>query len=277
MTRYFTLILTFCFLAAVVPMKSADAALPEEKQEVIHVATALNHLSLLEFQEPVTLVAAGGSDFQIERHDNKVFVKPLKSGVSTNLFVWTASRRFNYELEPAGEVQGMNLAIDNTVSTPKPVMASQPELDQVADVMLTRVFLGSEAVDSSSISIPRKGVIVRIEQVLRTKNSLYLHYTVENRTTESYHVTAPTAYEIVVGHSPISLPGLQRRQLDQQTVRKFRETRKVVLPIAHAEAKPEDLSPAQRSSGVIAIRQDLASPSVLQIVFGGGIEAVVVL
>ena len=65
---------------------------------VVHVATALNHLTVLEFHEPVTMAAAGSSDFQIERESNKVFIKPTKSGAATDLFVWTASRRFAYEL-----------------------------------------------------------------------------------------------------------------------------------------------------------------------------------
>src|SRR5437764_11930058 len=89
--------------------------------EVIHVATALDHLTVLEFSEPVTMAAAGSPAFQIERHDNKVFIKPLKSGASTDLFVWTASRRFAYELLPPGEVSTMNFAIDNSIPAPKPV------------------------------------------------------------------------------------------------------------------------------------------------------------
>ena len=56
--------------------------------------------------------AAGSSDFQIERQENRVFVKPMRPGVSTDLFVWTASRRFVYELETQ-EVKNMNFAIDN--------------------------------------------------------------------------------------------------------------------------------------------------------------------
>ena len=39
-------------------------------QNVLHIATALNHLTVLEFHEPVTMAAAGSSDFQIERQDN---------------------------------------------------------------------------------------------------------------------------------------------------------------------------------------------------------------
>ena len=45
-------------------------------QNVLHVATALNHLTVLEFHEPVTMAAVGSSDFQIERQGDKVFVKP---------------------------------------------------------------------------------------------------------------------------------------------------------------------------------------------------------
>src|SRR5689334_17684621 len=39
--------------------------------EVIHVATALDHLTVLEFGEPVTMAAAGSPAFQIERHEDK--------------------------------------------------------------------------------------------------------------------------------------------------------------------------------------------------------------
>ena len=84
-------------------------------QNVLHIATALNHLTVLEFHEPVTMAAAGSSDFQIERQDNKVFVKPTKPGVSTDLLVWTASRRFAYELETTEEVKTMNFAIDAAI------------------------------------------------------------------------------------------------------------------------------------------------------------------
>ncbi|HKR29980.1 MAG TPA: TrbG/VirB9 family P-type conjugative transfer protein, partial [Terriglobales bacterium] len=87
--------------------------------DVTHVATALDHLTVLEFGEPVTMAAAGSTAFQIERHADKVFVKPLKSGASTDLFVWTSSRRFAYELEAPGEVKNMNFAVENRIATPK--------------------------------------------------------------------------------------------------------------------------------------------------------------
>src|SRR5271157_2117626 len=99
--------LSFILVYSLCTMASVGQQTEPAASNVSHVATALNHLTVLEFQEPVTLAAAGSADFQIERQDNKVFVKPLKSGASTDLFVWTASRRFSYELEPAGEVKDM--------------------------------------------------------------------------------------------------------------------------------------------------------------------------
>jgi len=101
MKRSVSLILlsSFCAVAALAQQSDTSSA------SVVHVATALNHLTVLEFHEPVTMAAAGSSDFQIERESNKVFVKPIKSGAATDLFVWTASRRFAYELEITQEVK----------------------------------------------------------------------------------------------------------------------------------------------------------------------------
>jgi hypothetical protein len=241
-----------------------------------HVATALNHLTVLEFEEPVSLVAAGGADFQIERQENKVFVKPLKSGVSTNLFVWAGSRRFSYELEPPGEVKDMTFAIDNAVTATKSV-SSNTQLDQLADMVLTRAFLGIEQIDNSSIHAERNRVVVRIEQVFRTKNTLYVHYSLENRSKTHYRVASPNAYQLRVGGPDVSLSALQGQQLDERRIRKLHETIEVALPVGHAEAKSEDLASGASSHGVIAIRQVFGSPTVLKLAFDGGIKAVVVL
>ena len=64
------------------------------QSQIRHVETSLNHLTVLDFGEPVTTLAVADPDsFQVEHHDDKVFIEPLREGVSTNLFVWTASRQ----------------------------------------------------------------------------------------------------------------------------------------------------------------------------------------
>src|SRR5579859_244190 len=83
-----------------------------DRNRIVRVQTALNHLTVIEVGEPVTTVAAGSSAFKIEWRDNKVFVQPTEPSAATNLFIWTISGRLNYELEPAGAVEQMDFAID---------------------------------------------------------------------------------------------------------------------------------------------------------------------
>src|SRR5579864_6465872 len=150
---------------------------------VIPVATALNHLTILEFHEPVTMAAAGSSDFQIERQEDKVFIKPTKPGASTDLFVWTASRRFAYELETTSEVKNMNISLDNPLF-PAPAAPSDSgfsaHVDDLADMVLTRAFLGAVDITPTNPKARKSTVRVRVQQVFRTKTSVYVHYSIEN-------------------------------------------------------------------------------------------------
>src|SRR5579864_5352015 len=179
-------------------------------QNVLHIATALNHLTVLEFHEPVTMAAAGSSDFQIERQDNKVFVKPMKPGVSTDLLVWTASRRFAYELEITQEVKNMNFAIDTAqpalAQAPKPVVETDP--DQFADMVLTRALLGAEEIKQKSQGKAKGQVSVLVEQVFRRLNTVYVHYAIKNNSGLFYRPNTPQAYQLQPYESPIPLATL---------------------------------------------------------------------
>jgi hypothetical protein len=273
MKRY----LPFILIYTVCTITSAGQQPKTATNAVNHIATALNHLTVLEFHEPVTLAAAGSADFQIERQDNKVFVKPLKSGASTDLFVWTASRRFSYELEPAGEVKDMNFAIDNPVAPPNQATDPPAQMEQLADMTLTRAFLAAEPFDRLAVSVPKNQVGVRIEQVFRTKNSLYIQYTLENQSRIPYHIGAPSVYRQVVIASEVSLPALAHHQLDPQTIRRLGDTKTVAWPIAHAESTPQDVLPGESARGVVTIRQDVESPVVLEIVFDVDVRVTLVL
>src|SRR5579864_3358921 len=186
----------------------------------VHIATALNHLTVLEFHEPVTMAATGSSDFQIERQEDKVFIKPTKSGASTDLFVWTASRRFAYELETTAEVKNMNVSVDNplppTAAPPNP--AFSPHVEEFADMMLTRAFLGAIDITPANPRAPKTTVRVRIQQVFRTKTSIYVHYSIENDGRSAYHVTTPDVFELQAGHSTLSLPSFAHKQLDPRLI-----------------------------------------------------------
>src|SRR5437867_12266008 len=99
---------TFLMFVLAAPLQRIETQYPD-RAKVTRVETAMNHLTVIELAEPVTLAAAGSPLFKIERRDNKVFIQPLEDGSSTNLFVWTASRRWTYELLPAFPPATMHL------------------------------------------------------------------------------------------------------------------------------------------------------------------------
>jgi hypothetical protein len=268
------LIYILCAVAALCQQSGAP-----NSNAVVHVATALNHLTVLEFHEPVTMAAAGSSDFQIERESNKVFVKPVKPGAATDLFVWTASRRFAYELEITQEVKNMNFAIDSapptSASPPKPVVDSAT--DQSVDVMLTRALLGTEEIRHTRARVAKKQVSVHVDEVFRIRGIVYIHYTIKNNSNLFYRVRTPGAYELKIDDSPISLASLAHSQLDRAMLEQLGRAQEVAVPVAGAETEADDLHPGETTQGVVSIRQDLKSPAVVQLVFRDGVKATVVL
>jgi hypothetical protein len=254
-----------------------DPAVPLSQR----VVTALDHLTVLEYDEPVAQAAAGSPAFQIERQDNKVFIKPLKSGVTTNLFIWTASKKsFSYELT-VGEVINMNAEIRIAVPKPDATAAAgntSAQMEQVADMLITRTLLGAEPVDGAGLKTPRNRVGLRIQQVFRSRNSLYIQYSIENLSGRSYRIPAPNLYEIQVEQSHVSLLNLKGRQLDQQIIDEFGRTVQIPLTVAHADSQAGDIAPRERKQGIVAIRrsQDPSSPLVLKIAFDANVSATVV-
>ena len=120
--RRFTSGLIVLILAVPLWAQKIETATPN-RDRVVPIHTALDHLTVIEVGEPVVTVAAGSAAFKVEWRDNKVFIEPTEPGVSTNLFIWTASSRLNYELESAGEVGKMDFAIDYPKPTPPPPAA----------------------------------------------------------------------------------------------------------------------------------------------------------
>lgn len=268
------LIYSLCATAALSQQSGTPSA-----NAVVHVATALNHLTVLEFHEPVTMAAAGSSDFQIERETNKVFVKPIKSGAATDLFVWTASGRFAYELEITQEVRDMNFAIDTAqpAPIPAPKAVAETDTDQFADVVLMRALMGAEEIKQKSPRKAKGQVSVRVEQVFRTRNTVYVHYTIENHSNLFYRLNTPQAYQLQPDESPIPLATLTHTQLDPAILGELGDTQEFALPVAHAEAELDNLHPGETTHGVVSIRKDLKSPAVVQLVFADGVKAAFVL
>src|SRR6516164_1032610 len=94
-----------------------------DRTHITRVETAMNHLTVIEVGEPVEQVAAGSASYKVEWRGNKVFVQPLEPDAQTNLFIWTASGRLNYELVAVSSASDAEFAIDQEpgkAATPPP-------------------------------------------------------------------------------------------------------------------------------------------------------------
>ncbi len=229
--------------------------------QIRHVETSMNHLTVLEFGEQVTTLAVGDADsFQIERHEDKVFIKPLQQGVSTNLFVWTASRELSYELDPSGSLSSMDVLIRaDPAPDPRTVAHSYEELSErkihaIAVQVLTQTLAGAEDIVQESTKIEHNRVQVALEQVYRSGDLIYVRYSITNRTEAPYRVTLPAVYAQLPGKNAVSLVSLRNRQLKHKAYASFKAHRGIVLEVAQAESTPRDLAPGEKMTGVIGIK-----------------------
>jgi len=229
--------------------------------QIRHVETSMNHLTVLEFGEQVTTLAVGDADsFQIERHEDKVFIKPLQQGVSTNLFVWTASRELSYELDPAGSLASMDVSIHTDPASDPRTNAqlnadlSEEKIHKIASLVLTQTLAGAEDIVQDSTKTERNRVQVAIEQIYRSGDQIYLRYSITNRTEAPFRVTTPAVYAQMPSQNTVSLPGLHDHQLKHKTYASLKVRRGVLLDLAQAEPTPRDLAPGEKATGVIAIK-----------------------
>ena len=267
-------------LGAVLAFSAVGAAAQSTNfNQIQHIETALNHLTVIDLAEPIITVAVADPDsIQIERHDDKVFLKPLKDGVSTNLFIWTASRQIAYEIDPAGDLSKMNVIVRNA---PEPVQhkpdheaempePSDQEIQKIASLVLTQALMGTESIVREKSKDAVSGVNVTLEQVFRSKDALHIRYTIANQSTAPFRVTTPDVYEVKSAKHPISMVSLRDHQLSPRTFGKFKANPGVSIPVVNADPPVAvDVAPGGKSTAVITIRASQRSqPQLYQLHFG---------
>ncbi len=246
------------------------------QSQIRHIETSLNHLTVLEFGESVTTLAIADPDsFQVERHNDKVFVKPLKDGVSTNLFVWTASRELSYELDPAGQLSAMDVlvraapAANFRTTSEAAAEPSDVEIRKIASLVLTQVMMGVEDIAHDLAKRTTDRVEVSLEQVYRAKDRLYIRYSVTNLGKTPFRVTTPDIDSPLPTAQPVSLPSLKDHQISWQTFASFKAKPGPSLPVLQGEAMTRDLAPGEKTSGVVSVGHDTDNaPQIFQLNFG---------
>jgi hypothetical protein len=243
-------------LAALAATSLAASGQTTNFNQISHIETALNHLTVIDLGEPVANLAVAEPDaFEIERHDDKVFIKPIKEGISTNLFVWTQSRQLAYEVDPAGDVSKMNVVIRN--APPQALRAAsvdeiERETNVVASRVLAQAFVGAEdLIRDGARSLPNV-VQIELNQVYRSNSDIYLRYTIVNLSSEPFRITTPNVYQPMPTQLPVSVLSLRDHQISGKTFASFKAALGEPISLSGAQTKFQDVPPGQRSSGVIS-------------------------
>ncbi len=235
-----------------------------DRTQIIHLKTALNHLTVIELREPVIQVATGSQSFKVEWRENKVFVQPTESDASTNLFIWTASERLNYELEPAGDVAAMDFAVDQMpFAQPKPASATPPPQPTP-----TEILLAGKPVRLESSRPTRKPVEVTIRDLYEGDGRVLVRYAVRNRGNHVYDVSTPQVYELTGVHYSQSLYTLVDAQLGDQEAARVTAKGQTPVPVLEGHIQAEHLAPGGESLGVVALHLPLSTePTILRFQF----------
>jgi hypothetical protein len=240
-----------------------------DRTRVVHLKTALSHLTIIEVAEPVVQVAAGSPSFKVEWRENKVFVQPTEADAATNLFIWTASQRLNYELEPAGAVAEMDFAIDQMPVRPEAVKPTSPIAPTPASPSITELLLTGEPVwILPSKQRAAKPVEVWISDLYEMDGRLLIRYAVRNHSSELYSIETPVVYRLDGVGSPQSLHGLANSQLGDEQAAKLKVKQQTPVKVLAGQIRPARIAPGEDAVGVVALQ--LASsthPTILRLEF----------
>ena len=95
-------------------------------------------------------------------------------------------------------------------------------------------------------------------------------------TAKRYHVTPPDVFELA-GESNLSLASIAHTQLDPRLLEELGECADSPFLSHMLRPNPRIFTPGESTQGVVAIRQDLKSPAVVQLVFRHRVKATFVL
>jgi hypothetical protein len=240
-----------------------------DRGQILHVQTALHHLTVLEMTEPVKTVAVGSPVFKVEWRENRVFIEPTEPNLATNLFVWTASARFNYELDPAGAVGEMDFAIDQPVPDPPPAKSVLAPSAAPDGPKVTQVLLDSKAVRADGLRVGKKRVGVLLNETFQYKDQLFIRFTIRNESKQPYAPGTPQVVAVNPQRYRESLNGILNSQLGDKDAARLKSNGQFPVEVVKGEIQSARVEPGQETVGIVGVKLPEArgGPLVLRLVF----------
>ncbi len=97
--QIFTIAIIISLLTSFTAFAKNVKSISIDESEVAQVRVSLGYSTLLQFDaRPVQAIVGDQDSFKVEYVGNSIAIKPLMSGVSTNLFVMTEYGKFNFRI-----------------------------------------------------------------------------------------------------------------------------------------------------------------------------------
>ena len=243
-----------------------------DRDKIIHVQTALNHLTILEMSQPVDTVAVGSPVFRVEWRGSKVFIEPTEPDVATNLFVWTAAGRFNYELDPAGIVPQMVFAIDQPTADPPKAASVATRSSDATDPSPGEVLIAAKPIQLLGRIPDKNRVAFYLTDSLERDGEVFIRYTIRNETKKAYVPGSPQVWALETPRYRESLYTLANSQLSPDQAARLKSKGEIPLEIAQSELKSERIEPGRETTGIVAIKLGSMpdGPKILRVIFLAG-------
>jgi hypothetical protein len=241
-----------------------------------HIHTTLNHFTVIDPGEPITMFAlADHGSFELQRSSDKLFLEPLRENVSTNLFIWTATRQLIYEIDPAGELSRMDMLVRipppdrPSKQSAGPAGTTEQDIQRLSARVLNDAFVRTESITLDDRKPHPGEITVRIEEVLRSKDQILLRFSLSNQSKDPFRVTSPDVFQPHPTQAATSLMSLRDHQLNQQTSAGFKAMKGSPIDVIHAEVLNPEVQPGQTTTGVITFHgDDHDQPQLYEMDFG---------
>jgi hypothetical protein len=222
-----------------------------DRNLVRRVETMANHLTVIELTEAVVMAAAGSPSFKIERQGNKVLIQPMEEGATTNLFIWTASGRFSYELVPATSIATADFAIDQQPYSSEKI---EPRAGNEAPGPVGPPIRRIEDSGDANADFKITGVVQNGEQLL-------VRY-------EATTLVRPEVFELMSPRSTDPLRDLRYTQVNSRIAGAIRDKGQHRIYVMDCKA-PMTLESGEHVSGLmtLAYKPKDSEPAVLRLVF----------
>ena len=247
--------------------------------KVTRVATALNHVTIIELPEPVVSYSIGSDSVRVEYHDNRVLIKPTKPNVSTNLFVWTARSHTVYEILPAGDPAAMSYVLDQVLPAPPPVPEpSREEVERQTDTMYASALANQRLIRSGKLPhglrfwYRHSGedhcdacVELRVTQITEDASSYYVRVVAENKATHPYRLQEPAVTALRPTFSENIADHYMNRQISVDALREMgRFAPEPLRTHGSTLNAPRDLKAGESAEWIVGFAKPGRTPAIYQ-------------